>query len=594
LPIDLLPPSGAFVAIRLAVTEFALILGIQVAALAYALVVGRGVVARGGGSQRARRLASALERATAGLAVRQGRALSAAAASLALLVGGLHFALAPVTSLSRFGAAAAAGSALLTGAALTWVGARLAVRLGIASSIQTTTAASRGLDGALVAAVRAGGAASLGVEALSGLGLVLVFGVVFALGGGTVKAPKDAIELAHDVARLLPCFPLGAALAALILQRSGGTYQAAADIGGDVTSEQKFGLSRDDPRSPTLIGELAGDHLGEGATRASLAFLTAATMHAALLSVGLHAAALAPDPPIGLLLLPFVVRSFYLLGSGFGVAVVRVEEMKSPSAGLFRGYLTTAAIGLVGVGAASFWLAREHVLTFTLVGAVGALAPLAVALPVWVRLLRATSGLRDTADALRIGGGTATLMSLGSALEVILLPVLGVGLCAALAFQLGVHTTLPSGGIWASLVAWAALAGAAPFAAAAGAVGTLAEGAPSVAALSGADSEALRRATRLDETQPLAASAGRSSSSALPRPRSSRRWPSRLWRGYRCGSRSACSSRRSPGRVRWGRRSSWPTQGAAPARRSAARARWQAKSSASSDGSRGSKGRPQR
>jgi Na+/H+-translocating membrane pyrophosphatase len=98
-------------------------------------------------------------------------------------------------------------------------------------------------------------------------------------------------------------------------------------------------------------------------------------------------------------------------------------------------------------------------------------------------------------------------MSLGSALEVILLPVLGVGLCAALAFQLGVHSDLPSGGIWALLVAWAALAGAAPFAAAAGAVGTLAEGAPSVAALSGADSEAQRRAARLDEAQPLAASA---------------------------------------------------------------------------------------
>lgn len=484
-----------------------MILGIQVAALAYALVMGRGVATIGAGTQRARRLGSALERATSALALRQARILMPAAAAVALLFASLHFTFAPATNLSRPGAAGGAGAALLLGASLTWLGARFAVRLGVGSTIRTTLAASRSLDSALSAAARAGGAVSLGMEALSGLGLVLVFGAAFALAGGTVQAPRDALLLALDVARLLPCFPLGAALGTLIVQRSGGTYQAAADIGGDVSAEQKFGLGRDDPRSPTLIGELAGDHLGEGATRAALLFLTAATSHSALLAVGLYAASLADTPPFALVLLPLVVRAFFLLGSGFGVAVVRVEEMKSPSGGLFRGYLTTAAVGLAGVWGASFWLAREQVMLFALAGAVGAVTPVAVAIPVWVRLLRATTGLRETAESLRIGGGTAALMGLGTALEALLLPVLGIGLCMALSFQLGASSPLHSGGIWTWLVAWAALAGCAPFAAAVSAVGTLAEGAPSVAALSGADSEAQRRTARLDEAQPFAASA---------------------------------------------------------------------------------------
>jgi Na+/H+-translocating membrane pyrophosphatase len=489
------------------VTEFALILGIQVAALAYALVMGRGVAAHGGGPQRARRLSNALERATTALVLRQARLLVPVAAAVALAFAVLHFTLAPVTGLSRPGAAGTAGAGLLLGAALTWVGARFAVRLGVGSTLRATLSASRSLDSALSAAARAGGAVSLGMEALSGLGLVLVFGTAFALAGGTVQSARDALTLAHDVARLLPCFPLGAALGTLIVQRSGATYQTAADIGGDVSAEQKFGLARDDPRNPTLIGELAGDQLGEGATRAALVFLTAATSHSALLAIGLYAASLADAPQIALVLLPFVVRAFFLLGSGFGVAVVRVEEMKSPSGGLFRGYLTTVAIGLAGVWGASFWLAREQVPLFALAGLVGAVTPVAVAIPVWMRLLRATAGLRDTAESLRIGGGTAALMGLGTALEAIVLPVLGIGLCTVLAFQLGASSALHSGGIWTSLVAWAALAGAAPFAAAVSAVGTLAEGAPSVATLSGADSEAQRRTARLDEAQPFAASA---------------------------------------------------------------------------------------
>ncbi|MGC4092031.1 MAG: sodium/proton-translocating pyrophosphatase [Polyangiaceae bacterium] len=264
---------------------------------------------------------------------------------------------------------------------------------------------------------------------------------------------------------------------------------------------------RDDPRSPTLVGELAGDHLGEAATRSALGFLTLATSQVAMLALGLGAASAEATPRVELVLLPFVVRSFFVLASGFGAAVVRTEEMRNPSLAILRGYLSATVIGLCGLLGASFWLARDHLLTLALAGCVGSLSAAGVAAPVWSRLLRPGAAFREALDSGRFGGPTSSLLTLGNALQGLLLPTLSLGVGASVAWQLGVHAAMPSGGLWTSLVAWSALLGAMPFAATASAVGTVANGARGVAALAGADPEAQRRAGRMEETLAVAASA---------------------------------------------------------------------------------------
>lgn len=484
-----------------------MILAIQVVALAYSLVIGRSVLVSSASPGRLRRLGSALERATSAFSAEQGRRLAAVTAALAVALCALYWQRGGTGALSGGPAGIGAGLGVATGAALCWFAARNALRLGVGVSVQVAIATARGVDRALSLAMRAGGAASLSAEALSALGVVAVFGVIFALLGGTALPPPQALSLAGDVTAVLSSFPLGAALAALAAQRSGGLYQASVDIGSDVASEQRFGLSREDPRNPALVGELVGSHLGESSTRAALLFVTAATSHVALLALGLATASAESSPSVSLVLLPFLVRAFFVLASAFGCAVVRTEEMTSPSAGILRGSLSASTIGLAGLCGACLWLAREHFWAFFLAGSIGTLSAGLLALPVWARLLRPAGSLREATDALRIGGGSAALMSLGAALQASLLPILAVGLGAMCAFQLGVHSGLPSGGVWTSLVAWAALIGVAPFAFAASSVATIADGAPAIAALTGADPEAHRRAARLDETQSIATSA---------------------------------------------------------------------------------------
>ncbi len=490
-------------------TELALILGIQVAALAYAWFVGRPLFASRGLPNRLTRLGDALERAAALLANGQTRSLLLMTLVLAIALSALHFVSPADPELHRPAAAATAVLGLLFGAGGAWFSTRSALKLGLRSGVWMPAAAARGLDPALSSTMRAGAAGGLTLEATSALGLAFTFGAVFALLGGTTLEAQPAYRLALTITRALASYPLGAALVALVYQRSGTTFQAAAELGGGATSEAKFGLSRDDPRSPTLVGELTGEHVGEAATRTALLSTAASTSNLALLALGLCAASLDPVPRTALVLLPFLVRAFFLLATGFGAAVVRTEEMTSPSAGIFRGYCCTLVVGLTGLFGACVWLARPELWAFAGAGVLGASIGLGTGVFAWSRLARGSVTQQETSDVLRSGGGSAALLGLGGGMRSTWLPFVTLGLGSALCWKLGVSTDLPAGGLWALLVGWSALLGTTPFAFAANVVGSAARGARGVSALSRLDPEALRRATRLEETQ-LATSPARS------------------------------------------------------------------------------------
>lgn len=489
-------------------TELALILGIQGAALAYAVAVGRGIVWKEGVNQRLRRLEGALTRATSGFLGRQAKVVLIGAMAAAVLLFALHASASdPSMHLGggRAGLVAAFGVAL--GAALTLVSAYVILRLNVRASFRIALSAGAALDPTLRLAVRTGGVASLACEALSALGLVMTFGTVFALAGGTAVPREQALSLAREVSALLTGFPLGSAIATLVLTRASGTYRAASTLGADLAQTRQASFSTEDTRNPALVSSIAGDHLAEGAGRGALLFLMASAAHVAMLALGLAALTADALPSAGLLLLPFVARSFFLLASMFAFAAVRTEELSNPGAAIARGHASGTIVGWAGLLGSAAWLAREHMGYFFAAGVVASLCTALVALPAWTQLLRRTNALREAGEALRAGGGSATLSSLISGLEATLFPTLVLGLGAALVWHIGVRTGLASGGLWASLVGWAALLGAAPFAFAVSSVATLGNAARGAALLGALDLENQRRAEQLDETHVAAASA---------------------------------------------------------------------------------------
>ncbi|HET9958931.1 MAG TPA: sodium/proton-translocating pyrophosphatase [Polyangiaceae bacterium] len=494
-------------------TELALILGIQVAAFAYAWVAGQALASRAVSSVPLRRLGAALERATGHFSGKQLRVLGLLALAAAVLLFGLYASHSGGTQVGRLPAAVTAALSVGAGASLSWLATRMALRVGLRANIQVALSTRTGLDAALSLAMRSGAIISLFSEGLSGIGLIGLFGAVFALLGGTGLPLDASLIRASDVVSTLSGFPLGAALTALVCQSSASTYRAAVGIGSEVASDKRFALTPNDARNPALVGELAGGHLGETATRAALSFMTAATAQVATLSLGLAVFAKSPERlTTSLLLLPFVVRAFFVLATVFSSVLVRTEEMTNPSLAILRGYLSCLAIGLSGVVGSCLWLARGALAVFIGAGVLGVAAAGLVALPLWLRLLRPAAWLRDAADAARSGSTPGAVLSsaffsLGSALQASLLPTLAVAAASVVSFRIGQASGLPYGGVLTTLVTWAAMMGCAPFAAAVSQVGTLAVGTRGVVALGQLDPEAQFRSVRLEETGVVAGSA---------------------------------------------------------------------------------------
>src|SRR5688572_4059465 len=319
------------------------------------MVVGRSLFADDVALSRFERVARALERATRSVLVLGARDVAIGLAPLlALLCAGHALTKKADALLSPVQAGALSAIALSFGALLTLVACYAALRLGVQAAVRFTLAARSSLDRALSVSVRAAGAAALIGDALSLLGFSLLFGLSFALKGGTALDAPEALRLARELTSVLPTFAVGSALAALIVERAAGTYRAASEVAANIAGEIDGGLSRDDPRNPALIGAVSGTLLSGHASSIALGFALSSVSHVAMLALAVRA--VESGAPPSALLVPFVVRAFFVLGSGFGLPVVRTSEMESPSGALLRGHLCSLVVGGVGIAGSLLWL----------------------------------------------------------------------------------------------------------------------------------------------------------------------------------------------------------------------------------------------
>lgn len=487
-------------------TEIGLILGINIAGLAFAISLARWLSARDPGTAEMRRLAGAVQRAAESFLWREYRLVAAGAVGLAALVFAMQAGLTrPGGPLGGVESGFWAVLGLLFGAGMACVTAYASAELAARASVRTLAAARVSLDRALGIATRAGGAAGLLVESLSVLSIGALFGLVFAMKGGFHLPPAQAAPLALHIAMLLPGFGFGAVAAALVIQRAGATYHVGSDVGGDLAGERDAGLEHDDTRNPAVVAELVGDHVGLAATRTVDLFVSAtvANVTAVIVAAALYAAHHTEFAGmLALVTLPLVARAFGVIASGFGVMVVRADDAHSPAHALWRGHITTAVVALAGLAGATIWLLGERFwFPFFAAGTVGVLAAAAVAHAARFRIERRFNALRDVLESLRVGGAAAVAQGLGVGLQAAALPALVVGAAMAGAWQLGAATHLVSGGLLGGLTALMGMLAIGPYVLAIGSFGPIADNARGILAMSpgSAVGDAERRTGRLDD-----------------------------------------------------------------------------------------------
>jgi len=483
------------------VIELGLIVGIDVVGLVLALLMWRGVSVRDAGPPALRRLGSALERAARAFLWQEYRLIGIAVFALLvptiILSATLEIATGPV---SRLAVAFWGATALCLGALGSTLAGYVATVIAVRGSVRAGAAAGTSSDAALGVAMRAAGSASLISETLSGLLVLALFSLLFAIQGGFALPSAQALPLARHVVLLLPGFALGATVSALVLQRGGGAFHAAGGVGSDQAGERDAGLDHDDARNPAVVTELLGDHVGASATRAVDGFASASVASVAALLIGASLSGATPGAePLVLLTLPLVVRAFGVIASAFGVILVRTDETSGITPALLRGYLSMTAISLSGLWGISYWLFGEHFWPIFASGVLGLLAVLLAAHALLLRLGRRSSAIRDSNDALRVGGGGLIAAGLGAGLETALLPVSILGAALAAAVSIGARSGMSSGVELCLLMFTLAAFSASPFVLSVATLGSIADGARGVLGMSNADGESKRRSGRLDD-----------------------------------------------------------------------------------------------
>jgi K(+)-stimulated pyrophosphate-energized sodium pump len=349
-----------------------------------------------------------------------------------------------------------AACSMATGRVATWISTRTAVR--------AANGARRSVDRALQIALRGGAVSGLFVVAVSLLGMAGLFTAVLAYKGGFGPEPAAALKLAPTIPLMIAGFSLGASFAALLAQLGGGAFAKAADLGADLGGKEA-GLGEDDPRNPAAIADLAGDLVGDGASRATGIFAStvAENLGAMVLGAALFRANDALPSALALMLFPLVTRAFGLIAAAFGVMVVRTDDREDPMHALSRGLYVAALLHAVSLAGAAKWLLGRYWLDYLGCGGIGIAAGVAFLPITQYYTEHRYRPVRELAEAARAGSSFVVLRGLSLGLESAVVPLLMVVAATLGAYLLGAHTGLAEGGLFGTAVATMGMLGPAAY-----------------------------------------------------------------------------------------------------------------------------------
>ena len=481
-------------------TQLALLLALSLLGLVLSFAFGRLEVKRGAVAATVKRAEGALERASVAL-LRMGGArglglLTVPALGLSgfALVSGSH------GGVSGPGRAAFVVVALLGGAGSVLVQARLTLGLATRATSSAAAAAARGSVRAMRPLLRAAAAVAVFGEGLGVLGVAAAFASLYAVRGGFAAGANA--ELVAEVVRLLPAFALGAAVTALELSREGAVSASAARVGGGRATELYPTFETGDARDPALLAELVGQLVGELLPRALSGYVCGlcASISVALLATS---GVVPGTGSLSCLVLVVLVRAFGSIGSICGVFAARATDTESPVQALWRGQASALLVALFGLGAALFWLEREHWGALFAAGATGLAAAALVGLLACLPLRRAATrellDVRSSGEAAMIARGAST--ALASLWPLLIVPALALALV-----ERALSALAPAGLLLLTFMAGMLALG--PLALSAAGFGLLTAHARGVATLARLDGEPKRRASKLDEAGALGGAFG--------------------------------------------------------------------------------------
>ncbi|TMJ52707.1 MAG: sodium-translocating pyrophosphatase [Alphaproteobacteria bacterium] len=310
------------------------IIACGVLAILYGIWAIQSVMSADAGSQKMQEISAAIREGAQAYLKRQYTTIAAVGIIIFVIVGFL------------LGWLVALGFAI--GAVLSAAAGFIGMNVSVRANVRTAQAAIGSLAGGLDIAFKSGAITGMFVAGLALLGVTVYFTV---LTGWLGRAPND-----RTVVDALVALGFGGSLISIFARLGGGIFTKGADVGGDLVGKVEAGIPEDDPRNPATIADNVGDNVGDCAGMAAdlfetYAVTTVATMVLASIFFGGNSAILRP-----MMILPLAIGGACVVTSIIGTFFVKLGPSQSIMGALYKGFIVTAVLSLVGEALVIYFL----------------------------------------------------------------------------------------------------------------------------------------------------------------------------------------------------------------------------------------------